>query len=318
MKIIVTLSAYNGSQYIAAQLDSILSQTTPPHLIIIRDDGSSDSTKVVLAHYAMQYPCIRLVKDNLGNVGIQRSGSILLKAVLAENPDYILYADQDDVWLPTKIEKLLAAILVISHDNMPALVFSDAAVVDENLALLHPSLRDLQKLDMPQTHLLKALLLYCPALGCTMMFNRALLALMVDIPYANIIPDKWTLFFAAILGRVAFLPEVTILHRQHSNNVTGALHGIKRKTLTLKNVRFLRERYQTALDQACILRTSVPGLPEREKLIIDQFIALFVGRYPERMLHYCRFCLAPPHWKRKLGLFMSLLFRYSKPSTIGI
>jgi glycosyltransferase involved in cell wall biosynthesis len=282
-----------------------------PNLIIIRNDGSTDNTADVLAQYAANYPFITLVQDDLGNIGIQRSCSLLLREALKHNPDYILYADQDDIWLPSKIEKQLAAIISIAQPDKPALVFTDAQVVDQNLQLLHPSLRELQKLDMPQESTrLKALLLYCPALGCTMIFNKKLAQAIASIPSTNFIQDKWTLIFATVFGNVLFLPETTILHRQHQQNVTGAMHGIKRRIFSRQNLAFLQRRYQTALDQAREIEKTIPNLPYNDKEVIQQFILLFTGNYFERILNYFRFWLAPPHWKRKAGLFISLFFTF--------
>jgi glycosyltransferase involved in cell wall biosynthesis len=310
MNIIITMSTYNGDRFLRDQLDSILAQILPATTIIIRDDGSSDTTRTILQEYASRHSNIQLIQDDLGNIGIQRSYSKLLAKALSYNPDYLLYSDQDDFWLPEKIALLVEKIKPLDQPNKPALVFSDAKVVDENLQVIHPSLTALQKLDMPDADRLKALLFYCPALGCTMIFNKKLATLIATMPSENSIQDKWTLIFALVLGNIDYLPIATVLHRQHQRNATGALFGIKRKIISLNTISFLQQRYQTAVDQALELKRSIPDLPEKDKQTLDQFILLFTGNYFQRMANYWRFCITPPHWKRKMGLFFSLFFTY--------
>ena len=305
----IILSTYNGEQYLRAQLDSILQQTVKANLILIRDDGSTDSTKAILKEYEAKHSAIFLMEDNLGNVGVLRSYSLLLRHLAELDVVHCMFADQDDVWFDDKTERLLP--LLKSMDNTkPALVFSDVKLVDSDLNLIANSLVDYQKLVPEKGMSLKALLFYSPALGCTMVFNKALLNEILSLwdNFPN--PDKWALLVAASLGEIKYLPETTIFYRQHAFNVTGALRGIHRKNLSFANLRFLQKRYQTALDEVRILEKHLPHMPEKNKVLIKQFKALFARNYIQRLTNYCRFCLTPPHWKRKAGLFLSLFLNY--------
>lgn len=309
MNVTVIMSTYNGDQYLNAQIDSILNQTYSRLSIIIRDDGSSDHTREIINNYSQKYTNIHILQDDFGHVGIQCSYSLLLKHVLTQNYSYILFADQDDVWMPNKVEKLLNKIQSVDTENKPSLVFSDARVVDKNLNTLHSSVTQLQKFKT-NSYSLKSLLLYCPALGCTMIFNRKLLERIADIPKIAMNPDRWALMVAVCFGKIHYLPETTILYRQHQNNLNGALRGIKRKARKLNISQFLRTRYQTAVNDTKDLENYMLDLSLKDKKTTQQFIQLFTGNYLIRCVNYLRFCLTPPHWKRKVGLFLSLFLNY--------
>jgi len=309
MQLAIIMSTYNGGKYLTTQLDSILKQSLPSDLILIRDDGSTDDTVHRLNEYKNKYEQIHILQDNLGNIGVQRSYALLLRHVFSLNVQYVMFADQDDVWLPEKTQKLMAAISRLDNKK-PALVFSDVQVVDSNLQLISPSLLHFQKLNPHHASSLKALLLYSPALGCSMLFNAQLLKFLLSLSEGFPNPDKWALLVAAALGQVDYLAEPTLLYRQHSENVTGALKGIHRKVLSFQSIQFIKKRYQTAINEARILERHVPNLYEKDKIIIQQFTQLFTGNYWSRFVNYFRFSRVPPYWNRKVGLFLSLFFRY--------
>lgn len=308
MQIMVIMSCYNGGKYLQEQLDSLLQQSCPCTRIIIRDDASTDNTTCILNEYSTKYSIIDWVQDELGHLGVVQSYAILFKYAVSYQADYFLIADQDDFWLPYKIEKSLAKIQMLAP-HKPALVFSDVNIVDEQLVLIHPSFTVFQHLQHQHIITLKKLLFYSPALGCTMLFNQALLKLTLNSTMKNLNPDKWLLTLAAIYGNITYLPEPTLLYRQHSANVTGAMQGIQRKILTCENVSYLQKRYQAAVNQAREILRTMP-LDENHKKLIQQFIAMFTQSYRLRIINYLRFCTTPPHWKRKLDLLFSLFFKY--------
>ena len=103
----VLMSTYNGEKYIREQLNSIINQTYPSIKILVRDDGSSDGTIEILEEYAAKY-------DNMAyyagkNLGVIQSFLQLLKDS-DDSSAYYAFSDQDDVWLPEKIEKAVEMI----------------------------------------------------------------------------------------------------------------------------------------------------------------------------------------------------------------
>ena len=135
----ILLSTYNGEQYLNPLLESLLFQDYNKFVVYIRDDVSVDNTLSVIKHYCSKYPNkFKLLKDNLGNLGVSKSFMQMLSLV---ESDYYLFCDQDDVWLPNKISSLFNFILRMNLDtaDIPILLFTDLKVVDSELNILHNS-----------------------------------------------------------------------------------------------------------------------------------------------------------------------------------
>ena len=119
-KVAVLISTYNGKKYLKEQLDSILNQTYPNIEIVIRDDGSTDSTLELVKEYQEKHSNIRLKEGT--NIGFIKSFFKLLEMADA---DYYAYCDQDDIWLENKIE--LAVNALNQADNTkPNMAFGNA------------------------------------------------------------------------------------------------------------------------------------------------------------------------------------------------
>ena len=102
-KVDILLATYNGERFLQKQIDSILQQTYSNFTIYIRDDGSKDGTIKIIKDYAQKYPNkILFIEDILGNLGVTQNFNELMKYSSA---NYIAFSDQDDIWLPQKIEK---------------------------------------------------------------------------------------------------------------------------------------------------------------------------------------------------------------------
>ena len=117
----VVIATYNGERFIGKQLDSILAQTYPNIEVIIVDDCSSDNTVNLLQQYAAIHQNIFIYQNdkNLGYVKNFEKGMLLSKG------DFIAPSDQDDIWLPQKIQVLMNAI---SND---CIVYCNSALIDD-------------------------------------------------------------------------------------------------------------------------------------------------------------------------------------------
>ena len=110
-KVNILLSTYNGEKYLSEQLDSLMNQTYQNMVIYVRDDGSNDKTLDILYKYQKQdgrKQMIILKEDKPVNLGFMESFWILLRS--CEHADYYAFCDQDDVWLPEKVERGVAAL----------------------------------------------------------------------------------------------------------------------------------------------------------------------------------------------------------------
>lgn len=222
--LVILLSSFNGGKFIAEQISSIRRQTHPGWRLLVRDDGSSDETRAIVEAIAAQDDRIRLLRDTKGNLGPAASFGVLLAHARESGARYVALSDQDDVWLPTKLARelvLLQGQEAVVGSATPLLVHSDLAVVREDLTLLHRSFLDFQGLRHQSESPLGTLLVQNFVTGATAVLNRALLEAAVPLPHV-IMHDWWLALCAAALGRVLFLPEATVLYRQHGSNAQGS------------------------------------------------------------------------------------------------
>jgi glycosyltransferase involved in cell wall biosynthesis len=222
--LVIVLSSYNGSRFIAEQIESIRRQTLSDWTLIVRDDGSSDDTPAVVQSIAALDPRIKLLNDSQGNLGPAASFGLLLERARDSGARYVALADQDDVWSAEKLSReveLLRSRERVLGNTVPLLVHSDLVVVGENLAVIHPSFLTFQGLRHQPEWPLGTLLVQNFVTGCTAVINRALLEAAIPVP-AVIMHDWWLALCAAALGEVAYLPDATVRYRQHESNVQGS------------------------------------------------------------------------------------------------
>ncbi len=223
-KIEVLMAVYNGSAYIREQIDSILNQTYENWHLTISDDGSTDGTDLIADEYAAKYP------EQITRVysGVRFGNARDHFMWLSENctSRYMLYSDQDDVFNPEKMSRLMDAMQKAERQwgrDLPILVFSDQTVVDEKLNVIEPSLMRCQKqaFDSFDYH---ALLIQNVVTGGAMMVNRPLCSLAVQCRSREriIMHDWWMAATAARFGKIIYLDEPLSLYRQHGGNSVGA------------------------------------------------------------------------------------------------
>ncbi|WP_283576510.1 glycosyltransferase family 2 protein [Limosilactobacillus oris] len=212
----ILLSTYNGEKYLPELITSILKQTYTNWQLYIRDDGSSDNTINIIKDFVSRDSRIKFLTCDKGkNLGVVQSFFSLLESVDA---DFYMFSDQDDYWLPDKVEKTLNRMLSLEYKKVPICVYTNLQIVDEDLKgddlLLS---KDWQS--FPE------LLFTNNAYGCTMMINQLVKDLISfdQINYENIfMHDWWLALIAAAFGKVSYLDEPTILYRQHGDNQVGA------------------------------------------------------------------------------------------------
>jgi glycosyltransferase involved in cell wall biosynthesis len=204
----ILLATYNGEKYLSEQIESILNQTHEEWILRIRDDGSTDKTVEIISTYTSKYPDkIALIKDSEKNLGATLNFSRLMEKSDAE---YIMFCDQDDIWMNNKIEITLAKMkeLETEYSNtVPLMVFSDLTVVDEKLNEVEKSFWNFQKIEPNISKNLYEIMAQNVVTGCTMMFNNKALTLCKPIPTKDILHDHW----------------VAVNVCQHDSNELGAI-----------------------------------------------------------------------------------------------
>ena len=259
-KVQVLLSTYNGERYLAELINSLLEQKGVDINILVRDDGSTDRTVEILERFKETG-----LLDYYQGQNIKPARSFLDLINRAGTADYYAFCDQDDYWENCK---LLRAINMINiYYNQPALYFSKAELVDENLKPIKYSKYPKQAYTFGQA------LIKNNATGCTMVFNKMLLDIVKRYnPIFVTMHDYWVYLVALAIGaKVIFDQNSYVKYRQHSNNVVGG----KRKIIKeySHKLSMLIYKNNTRSKMAVELKKGYYDLmPEENKIIIDKIV----------------------------------------------
>ena len=210
-KVQILLSTYNGEKYLEEQIKSILNQQDVELSLLIRDDGSKDSTIKIIEKIAKEDSRVKFYTGN--NLGPARSFMNLLKQS-DKNCEYYDFADQDDAWNQKKI--INAINMIKTKENEPSLYLSALEIVDANLNKIETKL-------VEGNFCLEGEIIKNFATGCTMVLNKKLLDIINSYePKYLIMHDSWiTRVCYAIGGNVIIDQNSYIKYRQHSNNTLG-------------------------------------------------------------------------------------------------
>lgn len=199
------MATYNGESFLRKQIDSLLAQTYKDIEIIACDDCSADNTVSILKQYSQ----IKLLQ-NEKNMGFVKTFEKLLKEAKG---DYIALCDQDDIWIPEKIE------ILANNIGKDLLIHSDAYIIDENDNILPQMLstkinrfsRDNSFFDRIKRNAIT---------GCTVMIKKELLETASPFPENIPYHDWWLAICAAKANSIKYLPAPLIKYRLHSNNTS--------------------------------------------------------------------------------------------------
>lgn len=232
-RIAVLLATYNGEKYLPELLESLIGQSFKEFCCFIHDDGSKDRTIEILENFCIQYPQKFVMVEGESTGGAKANFMYLMEQVQA---DYYMFCDQDDMWLPEKVE-LSYNLIKKQKADIPTVVYTDLKIVNSELDLIDSSYYHYTGKN-PNKNSLIDLLKCNVTVGCTMMINRVLRdkALQVSNLDNIFMHDWWISLIATVSGQLIFLNKQTILYRQHGDNSVGA---IKKKKFIEKAAQYI-------------------------------------------------------------------------------
>lgn len=224
-RVAILLCTYNGEKYLREQIESLINQTYTNFVCYIHDDGSQDHTQEILREYEEKWTDkIKILRyENKEHGANYNFASILKYAVNNVNERYYMLCDQDDIWLPRKVEETLKAIKAHEKDQTkPVLVYCDQEIVDGDLKILYHSNSELIRRTSKDVSL-KRIIFRNIASGCCMGFNRNLLVEAYNKVDAEntTMHDWWIMLVAKAIGIVDFIPQSLMLYRQYGANTLG-------------------------------------------------------------------------------------------------
>lgn len=217
-KINILMPTYNGRLYLRKQLDSILNQTFSDFRLFISDDASTDSTLKILKEYEEKDKRIEIY-GHQKNIGIAANMEFLIGKVRSE---YFMFADQDDVWEPDKIEKTFNKMKETDSD----LVYTDVEVTDSRLKITAPSYWKLKGFEnkIKKYNNFESLYLNNYVTGCTMLIKSKWINEFLPLPQNSkyILYDYWIALVISQNGKMSYVDKPTMKYRQHKKNQVGS------------------------------------------------------------------------------------------------
>jgi len=263
----ILLATYNGEKYLEQQLFSLLSQTYKNWRVLIHDDGSTDNTKNIINRFIRIDERVVLIDDGISGLGCAANFIHLLQFSHAE---FIMFCDQDDIWLEYKIDEMLS-LIKLKNQTIPQVVYSNSyafqahrGIIGKKVTLTYPK------------NLNSFLFLNSGIQGCSSIFNAEMRNIL-QIPLNSIAMHDHLLNLAGLaLGEVNYLDKSLMLYRQHNANVTGKADvnftdKVKRFFYLKKNPVIKRSHLNAVKDFYLVHNYFIP---KKNKIIIEKFINL--------------------------------------------
>ena len=320
----IIMATYNGERYLKEQIDSILNSTYTDWNLLICDDGSTDGTLDIITDYVLRYSDRIFLYRNprrLNSVqnflqGLQlmnrqsdKQDNSAMKEWTRSSSNqtgYFMFCDQDDVWMPDKIERTLHCAKELERKygkDSPILVYTDAIVVDENLNSIHDSFYRYNRLNQQKSDL-PHMLMENKCIGCTIMINRALADYVKILPKMARYHDWWLAILAVSFGHIAYLPKPTMRYRQHDSNVVGSKsfsnYIVSRVSDRKKQKGSLLDTQRQAEE---FLELYEQELDEKQKFLIKNFAFLHKKGWLKRRYIVLRYRFLKTGLIRNLGIF---------------
>ena len=214
-RVSVLMATFNGELYLREQMESILEQEGVDITLMVRDDGSNDSTISIINSYNER--CVlNIIKGN--HLGPAK-GFLQLLQISTDEADFYAFSDQDDFWKKDKLS--VATNMLKNAGSQPALYFCQTQLVDKYLnPIPSPSISPF--LTFGES------LIYEFVSGCTMVMNKSLRDIINSYtPEYLPMHDVWIYSIAQAIGaKIYFDEQPHILYRQHSNNTIGQGYSI--------------------------------------------------------------------------------------------
>lgn len=209
MKISVAMASYNGEKYIKEQIESVLINLSSEDELIISDDGSIDATKDIIKSF--EDSRIHLIDGP--KKGVKAN---FANAIANTTGDYIFLCDQDDIWEPDKVKKVMSVfsdskVKVVVHDCI--LKDDEGKVLTESYFEYRSSGPGFFKNVMKNSYM-----------GCCMAFTAELKAKVLPIPESIEMHDQWIGLIGDLTGRNVFISNKLIVYRRHENNVSDCFN----------------------------------------------------------------------------------------------
>lgn len=218
---LILLATYNGERFLQQLTESLARQSESDWCALVSDDHSTDSTPSMLSSWAAEEDRVHLLPRLESNRGAKLNFGRLLSEAEAYHAELIFFCDQDDIWHPDKIEKMLA-VSASGEGAGPLMVLSGCNLIDERGALVGGSAAISGSIYSAGQISIGDACSRNAVPGCVMAFNKELLGIASPLPECAIMHDWWCFLVVKLTGALVTIEEPLIEYRQHEANVFGA------------------------------------------------------------------------------------------------
>lgn len=298
----ILLCTYNGAHFLAEQLDSLEAQTHKNWLVIVSDDGSTDHTLAILRQYQAKWPTGKLAIRNGPQEGFCQN-FLSLACDSAIKSDYYAFCDQDDIWLP---EKLNTAVKVLEAKDSGCfnLYCGRTIYINESGDVIGGS----PEFVHPKTF--RNALVQCVAGGNTMVFNVSAKLLLEAIGLVTVPSHDWWLYqlITGNGGAVYFDQIPRVMYRQHPQSLVGENTSLVSKLDRLMMV--LNGQFRMMISQNMHEIERVPHLLTSENLEIFLLFKKLRSRNIKDRFRLIEVCgIYRQSWKGTLSLMVAAFLK---------
>jgi glycosyltransferase involved in cell wall biosynthesis len=295
----ILMATYNGSKYLGQQLDSLAAQTHGKWRLIVSDDGSSDQTLEIVKTYQAKWGADKL-EIRQGPRTHFAQNFLSMACDPSVKADYYAFCDQDDVWLPEKLQVALDYLESVENPEVAHVYCGRTAYVRDNLKPYEYS----PEFVFPRTF--RNALIQSIAGGNTMVFNHSTKTLLEKVGPVPTPSHDWWLYqlVTAAAGVVYYDPKPYILYRQHSNALVGGNTSLWSRVERIRMV--LEGRFKSYSDQNIeCLRQSYPYITHGAREEVELFAKLRLAGFKDR-LRLMEVCgLYRQTWRGTLSLILA-------------
>lgn len=279
--VMILMASYNGIDFIARQIQSIIDQTYKDWVLFIQDDGSTDGTVEIIERYCEKDDRIHFLKNKGRHGPYYNFHSLINKAKKMDRYPFYMFSDHDDIWCENKVETFVDYYLARyeADSDIPVCLYGDMNIIDENDYAVDPSVNAL--LGMRYRNKWSTLFSH-NVFGCNMFINEALFLTAPCVDTENRIcdilcHDNYYAKFAAFTGDLIFIDKILMHYRRYGKNVTAEQdyhNNIKKILNRLRDIKKLEKSHARTYRQSLytirlLKETCECTFDETEKIIRD-------------------------------------------------
>ncbi|CAH0274564.1 glycosyltransferase family 2 protein [Chryseobacterium sp. Bi04] len=234
----ILLATYNGEKFLKEQIDSLKNQSYSDWRLLVHDDGSIDKTIDIIKEYQRNDPRIILIEDGIkfGN-----AGKNFMHLLSFSTSDFVMFCDQDDIWMHDKIELHYNGI---KDKKTPAMIYSNGYIYKNNVNI------QIEFITFHRNNIQDSIFLNGGIHGCCVMINKLMLEKINHIfPDYVYMHDHFITILSVTFGETIYIDKPLMLYRQHDNNVTGNIETsffLRLKTFLNYNNPIIEKRHYNA------------------------------------------------------------------------